>query len=140
MAAKIVTALLALLSGSRVAHADAQFRPGQKWGYHTRPGDEGSTLIILKIEELPKLGVVVHIAVDGARFRSRNGASTPIGHLSFARAAVAASVTKLLADKVSIPDFADGYARWKADHGGIWAGSVAETIAALDAAASGAAR
>jgi len=40
---------------------DSKFHIGQVWKYKTRPNEEQSTLTILRIESLPKLGVIVHI-------------------------------------------------------------------------------
>jgi len=38
---------------------------GQEWKYKTRQGEENSILKILKIEEYPDYGKVIHISVNG---------------------------------------------------------------------------
>lgn len=40
---------------------DMKYRVGQEWNYKTRPGEENSILRILKIEEYPASGKVIHI-------------------------------------------------------------------------------
>jgi hypothetical protein len=40
---------------------DPKFKPGQVWSYKTRPGEERSTITILRVESSPKLGMIVHI-------------------------------------------------------------------------------
>src|SRR6266566_2824100 len=50
--------------------SDSKFHAGQVWPYNTRPHEKGSTLTILKVESLPKLGVIIHIRVDKVRLRN----------------------------------------------------------------------
>lgn len=38
-----------------------KYNVGQEWKYKTRPGEENSILKILKIEEYPATGKVIHI-------------------------------------------------------------------------------
>ena len=45
--------------------ASKELKVGDIWAYKNRPGEDGSTLTILKIENYPKLGKVIHIRVDG---------------------------------------------------------------------------
>src|SRR5690242_2665823 len=68
---------------------------GQIWTYKTRPGEEGSRLTILKTESHPKLGNIIHVAVDGVRLqnpRAPGGASTAIGHMPYQESALRASL------------------------------------------------
>ncbi|MHC8332010.1 hypothetical protein [Pseudomonas sp. LB3P25] len=47
--------------------ASKELQVGDIWAYKNRPGEDASTLTILRIENYPKLGKVVHIRVDGFR-------------------------------------------------------------------------
>jgi len=64
-------------------------KEGDCWTYETRPGEEGSFLVIRKIETSPE-GEVVHISIFGLRIKSStasNGSTDRIQHLPiFARA------------------------------------------------------
>jgi hypothetical protein len=141
MASKLVAALLALLGGTGLAHAEARFRPGQKWNYHTRAGEESSTLIVLKVEPAPpELGAIIHIAIEDIKLRTPNGVQTRFPHLPISAKALERSVTKLVSERVPIPDFAAGYARWKADHGGVFTEVVAVIISTIEQSVSSAAR
>jgi len=66
---------------------DSQFRPAQVWQYNARAHEKGSTLTILKVESLPKLGVIIHIRVDKVRVRNCTGGPEPdkFQHMPFGR-------------------------------------------------------
>ncbi|MHC8410218.1 hypothetical protein ACYZTR_08620 [Pseudomonas sp. Hz4] len=53
--------------------ASKELQAGDIWAYKNRPGEDASTLTILKIENYPKLGKVVYIRVDGFRMISYSG-------------------------------------------------------------------
>lgn len=97
---------------------DPKFKPGQKWAYHSRPTDVGSTVTISEIDSLPGTGIVVHVVVD--HLDPHLGSPTPsmnyprVGTERFAinRDSLDASVTEML-DNVRIPD-PGGYAYWLA--------------------------
>jgi hypothetical protein len=114
------------------AAEDPKFHPGQVWEYHTRPREKKSTLTILKIESIPQLGVIVHIRVDKIRLRNCSGGPEPdkFEHMPFSRDAIDRSVVKLVKDHSDVPNFAEGYAEWREDCGGIYTISVAEAIQA----------
>lgn len=127
--------MVALVGLSGTARTNGRFAAGQRWAYQTRAGEESSTLTILKVEDLPKLGPIVHIAVDGLKLKTTGGVQTRIGHMPFSRAALDGSVTRLLAEKVALPDFAEGYSSWKEAHGGVFTISVAAAIDSVATAA-----
>ncbi|WP_256365199.1 hypothetical protein [Pseudomonas sp. PDM25] len=86
------------------------------WAYKNRPGEDGSTLTILKIENYPKLGKIVHIRVDG--FRMINPVTgnefNDMPHLPFQAKALERSITHRIGETAEIPDFNQGYAAWRA--------------------------
>jgi len=47
-----------------------KYKVGQEWNYKTRNGEENSTLKILKIEEYPKPGKVIHISIGRLRVKN----------------------------------------------------------------------
>jgi len=109
---------------------DSKFHPGQVWQYNTRPHEKGSTLTILRVESLPKLGVIIHSRVDKVRLRNCTGGPEPnkFEHMPFARDAVERSVTKLVKEG-NVPEFQDGYDEWRKDCGGVYTITVAEAVA-----------
>jgi hypothetical protein len=108
---------------------DSKYRPGQVWKYKTRPREETSTVTILKIESLPKLGTIIHIRVEKIRLRNCTGGPEPdkFEHMPFTRDAIERSVTKL-EKEADVPDFQDGYNEWRKACGGVYTITVAEAI------------
>jgi len=124
--------------GAPVEIADSDFRPGQEWAYRTRPGEESSTLTVLRVERAPKLGVIVHVCVDGVRIGNPTSSAQPmrhLGHLPMSEDAVRRSVTRKLRDDAPLPGFEDGYEIWRDAYdqgeGGAFSIPVAEVVAAI---------
>lgn len=91
-------------------------KKGDIWSYKTRPGEEASTLTILKIENYPEYGKVVHIRVDGIRMINPvvGNEFNEIPHLPFQAKALQRSLTRRMGETREIPDFSQGYTYWKA--------------------------
>ena len=53
-----------------VVVSDSTYRPGQVSSYKARPGERSSTVTILRVETLPKAGVIVHVRIDGVGSRT----------------------------------------------------------------------
>jgi hypothetical protein len=111
---------------------------GQIWKYKTRPGEDGSRLTILKTESHPKLGGIIHIAVDGLRMKNplaSGGMSSMVGHMPYQEAALRASLVGVAGQSPDAPDL-DGYKIWKDafDQGkaGIWSIPLSEAIGAME--------
>jgi hypothetical protein len=117
------------------AAQDQKFHPGQVWQYKTRPGEADSFLTILKVESLPKFGIIIHVRVDKIRLKNCTGGPEPeqIAHMPFARDAIERSVTKLVKEKSDIPSFQDGYDEWSKACGGVYTITVAEVVQANQA-------
>jgi hypothetical protein len=113
---------------------DSKFQPGQVWQYKTRPHEKNSTLTILKVESLAKIGVIVHIRVDKIRLRNCTGGPEPetFEHMPFSRDAIDRSVVKLVKDHTDVPDFAEGYKAWRKACGGVYTVTVAEALQAAE--------
>ena len=133
---------------SLTAHAGAQdstlkdtteskYKAGQVWGYKTRPGEEKSTFIVVKVESHPKLGNIVHIALRGLKLRKPNGDFIEAaGHLPFAEEAINKSAVRMVKEKADLPDYEEGYGMWReafdAGKAGIYTISVAEAVGVME--------
>jgi hypothetical protein len=123
---------------SKVETTSGKFKEGQVWKYNNRPGEENSTLTILKIEEFEK-DTIIHIRVDGIKLYNPNvagGYSDFIGHLPFSEKAISKSVTRLIGHNNNLSDFSEGYNRWKEawdkGKGGYWTVDLKDAIEGLD--------
>lgn len=131
----LVLLLLSLVLTSAVdaQETEAKYKPGQKWSYKTRPGEEDSYLIVLKVDKDAKLGNIIHIALRKLKMkneRSRDGVSEKVNHMPFSQAALDKSGLKLLEEKTELPDFAEGYQIWREAFDGERAGVYSMTVAA----------
>jgi len=110
---------------------DSKFVPGQVWEYKTRQNEKSSTLTILKVESLPKLGTIIHIRVDKIRLRNCTGGPEPnkFEHMPFSREAIERSIRKMVREG-KVPNFQDGYDEWLKDCGGVYTITVAEAVQA----------
>jgi hypothetical protein len=117
------------------AMADDKYKPGQVWSYKTRPGESTSTITILRIESLPKVGEIVHVRIEGFRFTNCTGGPAPstIQHVPIARAALDDSVVALLRTEATVPDYEAGYNTWRSDCGGVYTIGVAQILDVDDA-------
>lgn len=121
---------------SRAGDATTPFAVGQVWSYHSRKGEEDSRFVICKIEEDPRAGRLVHIAVNNLKMKnliSPSGFSDNIVHLPFADAALRSSVIELEGITTSLPPYENGYNVWRQSFdnkvGGVWTVPLAEAIA-----------
>jgi hypothetical protein len=118
---------------------DSEYQPGQVWAYRTRPGEDASTLIVLRVERVDTLGVIVHVAVEGLAIRNPSapdGLIRRASHLPFAKDAIDRSVVRKVQDARPVPDHAEGYREWRrafdAGKGGVFTITVAEAVALLE--------
>ena len=117
------------------------FAPGQVWTYNTRSGEEASRIVICRVEADPKLGEIVHIHVNGLRFKNKHapsGSSDQIGHMPYSGEALRKSLTKLTVTGAALPAFEDGYQEWRSafdkSKAGVWTAPVSEAIAGMESA------
>jgi hypothetical protein len=115
---------------------DPKFLPGQHWSYHNRSIDYGSTLTISKIDDVPGIGIVIHIWVNHLDFVDKPGSAG--GHnfidrfISIRRDSLDSSVNTLLGT-VDIPDLPPHfYSSWQQDCRSLTASdTVADTLQAV---------
>ncbi|WP_010461794.1 hypothetical protein [Pseudomonas mandelii] len=95
--------------------ASKELKVGDIWAYKNRPGEDGSTLTILKIENYPKLGKVIHIRVDGFQMINPVTGSefNEMPHLPFQAKALERSITHRVGETAEITDFSQGYMAWR---------------------------
>jgi hypothetical protein len=117
---------------------DSKFKVGDVWEYATRSGEEQSTLTILKVDNSPELGVIVHIAVKKIKLANCHGGPYPdsVPHMPFERKALDESVTKKIASDRPLPDYRDGYEEWKEAYSkkkaGIYVIAVSKAVAVAE--------
>ena len=113
---------------------DPTYKPGQVWSYKTRPGEDESTITILRVESTPKLGTIVHVRIDKFRLENCKGntGDSTMDHAPFAKAAIDKSVVKMLRTEKDIPDFDEGYKDWLSHCGGVYKMTVAEALTATN--------
>jgi hypothetical protein len=116
-----------------------KFNVGEIWKYKNRPGEDSSTLTILKIEKYEKGDTIIHVRIDGIKLFNPNapgGYSNSLGHLPFSEKVISGAVTRLVGQAEVLPDFQDGYNQWRAawDSGkaGYWTLDPAEAIQGMD--------
>ena len=114
---------------------DPTYTPGQVWSYKTRPGEASSTVTVLRVERTPQLGVIIHVRVDGVRFKNCTGGPSPtqIEHAPLTKSAMDKSVSRLLKVLAKLPAFEEGYDDWLAHCGGAYTVTLAEMVEADDA-------
>lgn len=131
---------MSLLSFFGLARS-ADFAEGQVWSYKTRIGEEGSTVLINKIESDPRLGPIFHISITGVKVknpRSTSGVTTELPHSPVSKKTLDDSVTKLVAKSKPNPQYLEGYKEWKSafDNGdaGIFTIPVQEIVGVIEKA------
>jgi hypothetical protein len=99
---------------------DSVYQPGQEWSYKTRSGEDGSTLVICKVQAHPKMGTIIHISLRGLNIKNplqKTGFSDVITHLPFTEEAIDNSVVKVLNKDTKLPedlqeDFTQAFEEW----------------------------
>jgi hypothetical protein len=117
---------------------DEKFRVGDVWEYQTRKGEEHSRITILRVDESPELGTIIHVGIDNVRLANCHGGPEPeaVPHMPFARKALEESVAKKVASDQPLPDYKEGYQEWRRayvqKHAGIYVISVANAVSVAE--------
>jgi hypothetical protein len=116
---------------------ESKYKVGQIWSYKTRPNEKKSSFIVLKVENHPKLGNIIHIALRDLKMKKPNGDYIETaGHLPFAEEAINRSAVKLLKEKVDLPEFEEGYGIWReafdVGKAGIYTITIAEAVDVME--------
>jgi len=89
-----------------------EYRAGQSWRY----AGDGPTITILKVEDLHKIGRVIHVRVDNIPVPGCAGIhlTKTIDHLALTEKVMRKSVNDLLRENADLPDsYFDGYREWQ---------------------------
>lgn len=112
---------------------------GQVWTYDTRDGEEGSTLLINRIDDDPELGVVFHLGLRGLRVRNDRapgGVATVMSHCPVSLSTLQRSLRDLVGEEEPDPGYLAGYRQWReaADggEGGVWDLTIAEIVDVME--------
>ncbi len=91
------------------------YQVGQEWQYHTRPGEETSTIKITKIEYYTGVGCIIHIAILNVNIQNPQHPKglTEILHIPITEVALRNSTTQLKDDRCELPDYEFGFVHWK---------------------------
>lgn len=123
----LVVALVSLFSGLHAAQRPA-LEAGQAWSIDAGRFGKNATLIVCKIEEVEKIGRVVHVAIKDIELKTQHGTQTLLPHLPFAEKTILENVGDLKAGSVALPDFSPGYEQWKQAKGGAFTITPREAI------------
>lgn len=114
---------------------------GDSWQYQTRPGEETSTLTVVKIDSNSTRGLIVHISLNGLRVKNARidgGISETISHMPFSANAIEASVTSLRMRAAPMPSFEAGYQLWRGafarGKAGVFTASIRDAIDGMEKA------
>jgi hypothetical protein len=91
----------------------AQYNAGQSWRYAS---SDGSTITVLKVEDLPKVGRVIHVRVDNIAVPGCAGVrlTHSIDHIALTEKMMRKSVNDLLRENTDLPEsYFDGYREWQ---------------------------
>jgi hypothetical protein len=112
---------------------------GQVWTYRTRPGEEQSRVQVLVVEDVPGVGEVVHVSVDGVRIPNPvhpDRFSTAIGHVPITREAFDRSVLDVVETVAGDPDL-ENYQVWRDEGGGVFTHSLSDIVTFVESALRG---
>jgi hypothetical protein len=138
-----VFASLAIVSCSPTKETEtmptnAKYAEGQVWKYKTRPGEEGSLLVIGRITETvsePTYGIYI-TGVKVKNPYSPSGFQEVLPHAPVTDAVLDTSVTERVDTTIALDGFDDGYDEWKsaydADKGGVFTIPVSEIVEAVE--------
>ena len=133
-------AIVSLLFVFGLASAE-EYSEGQIWSYKVRAGEEGSTVMINKVEENEVLGNIFHISLSGVNVKTPLAVDKPIRalpHFPVSGETLEASLLTLLGKSDPNPDYLEGYNTWKAafDAGeaGVFDITIAEIVGVVEEA------
>jgi hypothetical protein len=112
LVAVAIPILLVLAAGAQNKAAQVEYKSGQVW--QLSGGDE--TVTVLKVDDLPKIGRIVHVRVDKVPAPGCRGIhlTTSIDHIALTEKMMRKSPVTLLEAKTDLPDsYFDAYREWR---------------------------
>lgn len=112
-----------------------RYKVGQVWTWRARPGEEDSRLIIVKTTDLPGVGTVYSIFLEGIKLDIGSGETQEsLPHAPVSAEVLDASVLELVETRNELPDFEWAWQEWRDDDGGVFSIPVAEILATIEQA------
>jgi hypothetical protein len=108
-----LAATLTAAQGPAAQPVPVEYKAGQSWRYAT--GDS-PTITILKVEDLPKIGRVIHVRVDNIPVPGCAGIhlTNSIDHIALTEKMMRKSANDLLRENTDLPDaYFEGYREWQ---------------------------
>ncbi len=138
-----LVALVRLVACNKRSMIDTKisiFQVGQIWSYKTRPNEPDSRLVINKVELGDRLTVIVHVRIEGLKFKNDKLPNKPqdvFSSLPFGESALKLSAIKIVGQQSPKADFQSAYQAWRknyeSDRAGIWDKPVAQTLDLVEA-------
>jgi hypothetical protein len=104
---------LSAAQGPAAQPVPVEYKAGQSWRYVS--GD-GPTITVLKVEDLPKIGRVIHVRVDSIPVPGCAGIrlTNSIDHIALTEKMMRKSVNDLLRENTDLPDsYFEAYREWQ---------------------------
>lgn len=111
------------------------FVVGQVWSYHTRTGEEASTLQIVRIDKNVGAANTIHISIDGLKIPSVRNKGSYVGtmsHVPITEAALRESVISVIRVDSKLRDYQEGYKAWVSAKGGVFSIPVSEIVSFVE--------
>jgi len=112
----------------------SKYAIGQVWTYWTRPGEEDSRLTIIGIDEDPRVGKMIHVALDNLKMRNPAEPGKlydGMSFLPFSESAIDLSVRELSGRaeiRASIPEYEGWKRHFAAGRAGVYSSPVADVL------------
>lgn len=139
IARALATILLTVLWSSLASASDPTLAVGQRWSYRTRPDEDGSTLVIGRLERHPTFGEIAHISIFGLRIKTPqrpDGVTSTLGHIPISVESLRSSLLELMGSGSPDENFEQGYAIWsdvvKDGEGGVFSIPVREIVSYVE--------
>lgn len=115
---------------SPVAVTDEKYKPGQVWNYETRAGESDSTVTVCRVDSFGKGDVTIHVWFDSVQIIVPLGEpSSTVTHAPVSKEAMDRSVTQLILEGATIPDYEEAYNVWLDNEGsGVFTVTLAEVL------------
>jgi hypothetical protein len=111
------------------------FSVGQVWTYKTRAGELNSRITIVRLDDDPEYGNIIHIHISNIEIENANapgGKTTYIAHMPFMEDALAECVEQIENESAELPDYQEGHQLWRTafenGEAGVFSVTVAEAI------------
>jgi hypothetical protein len=120
------------------AVSDPKYHVGDLWEYETRRREEHSRFVVVRVENSPKIGTIVHIGVDNLIWKTCQGDafSQHVPHMPFARQAIDESAIRRVASNSQRPDYKEGHEEWRQafleGHAGVYSIPVKYAVAVAE--------